>query len=267
VPIDGYQPLAPAPGTARWVAVTMQYAMVSDGVSAQQMRVRADRRPVELHWTEMNYILELDASYNILGGEWIRNQSFAWGEDNKAAHPDFLWMAIKPSAGADDTDVADGDNPYLNYQQIKSLIRCANDVRTCTPQNTPPPADPGSVQPSAPASCARWMVTAAGGLIAKCGVGPGSVPLQNLSRPGEVASSWMRNPQYGDVLELADEVLFDGTYERRKLLGVGWFEPGGDFHSWSFGDAAAARGCSAGVFVASGRPDAAESYLSCHEPR
>ena len=71
--------------------------LVSDGVSVSAMRKRADKRGDPAHDHEMNYILELSRDGKILGGEWTKDPTYAWGDDSKKAHPDFLWAAIKPA--------------------------------------------------------------------------------------------------------------------------------------------------------------------------
>ncbi|KAJ3087479.1 hypothetical protein HK102_011008 [Quaeritorhiza haematococci] len=57
---------------------------------------------------QYEYLLELDGSGSIIGGEWVG--------DSKTNHPDFLWFPLnRPS---DDTTVAGG----ITYRNVKSLI-------------------------------------------------------------------------------------------------------------------------------------------------
>lgn len=54
------------------------------------------------------YLLELDSSKNILGGEWVGN--------SKDDHPDFLWFATAKPADSTVTSVG------LSYQNVRSLL-------------------------------------------------------------------------------------------------------------------------------------------------
>ncbi|RMH44993.1 MAG: hypothetical protein D6689_01000 [Deltaproteobacteria bacterium] len=131
----------------RFVRVKMRYWMVSDGVSSYKMRLRADQRNVAPHEVELNYVLELDDSGKILGGEWIKNPETTWGEDNKKLHPDFMWMAVNHKGWGEQADDTGGndDNPYISYTIVKQILRCANDAATCAPAggDTPPPPPAG----------------------------------------------------------------------------------------------------------------------------
>ena len=64
------------------------------------------------------YILELDARGDIIGGEWI-------GE-SKTKHPDFLWYSYSNSPYLQqDDDLWDGDNPHIRYSHFKQLLTLA----------------------------------------------------------------------------------------------------------------------------------------------
>lgn len=119
----------------KFVRIKMNYSMVSDGVSDSKMLLRADQRNVSKHVTELNYVLELNASDEIIGGEWTKDPSTTWGDDSKKLHPDFYWAAVNPvgyGESADDTGGSD-DNPHIAYPLVKSLLTCANDASTCAP--------------------------------------------------------------------------------------------------------------------------------------
>jgi hypothetical protein len=114
--------------------VQLAYWMVSDSVGPTELLHRADTRTVEPVRVELNYVLELDASNRILGGEWIQDP-VAVGENNKELHPDFIWMAIDHRGAGEATDDTGGDddNPFISYDRAHALLQCANDATTCAP--------------------------------------------------------------------------------------------------------------------------------------
>lgn len=119
----------------RFRRIKLAYWMISDSVPANELTRRADTRDVDPVRVELNYILELDNNDRILGGEWIQDPTFAWGENNKELHPDFMWMALDPQGpgeAADDTGGND-DNPFINYNRVRMILQCANDATTCAP--------------------------------------------------------------------------------------------------------------------------------------
>jgi hypothetical protein len=118
--------------------VRLAYFMVSDGVPAHQLFTRADQRNISLSRHELNYVLELDASGQVLGGEWIAHPTFTWN-DSKSLHPDFMWMGTSHrGAGESDDDLGgSGDNPYVAYSKARALLLCANDPQTCAPPDEP----------------------------------------------------------------------------------------------------------------------------------
>lgn len=124
-------------GAVSFQRVELSYSMISDGVPAQELLVRADQRDVDPHWVELNYVLELDAEGRILGGEWIEDP-VASGPDNRELHPDFAWMAVDAvgwGEGSDDTG-GDSDNPYVALSKARALLRCANEPSSCAPEDT-----------------------------------------------------------------------------------------------------------------------------------
>ncbi|ETL94822.1 hypothetical protein L917_07303 [Phytophthora nicotianae] len=63
---------------------------------------------------DYEYLLELDANYNIIGGEWIGQ--------SKEDHPDFLWF---PTAKPDANAVASTGLSYANVQELlKMSLSC-----------------------------------------------------------------------------------------------------------------------------------------------
>lgn len=123
------------PAAARFRRIKLEYRMISDSVGPEELLRRADTRDIDPVHVQLNYVLELDANDRILGGEWIDDPTFTWGEDSKQLHPDFMWMALDhqgPGEGADDTG-GDDDNPFVSYNRARALLQCANDPTTCAP--------------------------------------------------------------------------------------------------------------------------------------
>lgn len=122
----------------RFVQVTMTYSMISDGVPVNELLVRADLRAVDPMRVELNYVLELGADDEILGGEWIEDPTVSWGPNSKELHPDFIWMAVDSTGwgeGSDDLG-GDSDNPYVAYSQARALLQCANEPESCAPEGS-----------------------------------------------------------------------------------------------------------------------------------
>jgi hypothetical protein len=122
----------------KFVAVTLKYWMVSDGVGDSEMVKQAFARGTAPHEHELNYILELDDAGKILGGEWSKNPTVTWGQDSKELHPDFFWMAVENrGAGEDNDDMGgDDDNPFVSYKKARALLDCSNDPTTCQKPGT-----------------------------------------------------------------------------------------------------------------------------------
>ncbi len=119
----------------RFRRIKLAYHMISDSVGPEELMRRADTRDIAPVRVELNYVLELDANNRILGGEWIDDPTFSWGEDSKQLHPDFMWMALDhqgPGENADDTGGED-DNPFISFARARMLLQCANDATTCAP--------------------------------------------------------------------------------------------------------------------------------------
>ena len=131
----------------RFVRVRMSYWMVSDSVKGEAMLLYAHDRPIDPHQVELNYVLELDADGNILGGEWLDDPSTDGGPDNQRLHPDFFWMASGHAGYGENGDDlgGDDDNPYIAYSKVKALLNCANDPATCSgaPITDPEPIGTG----------------------------------------------------------------------------------------------------------------------------
>jgi subtilisin-like proprotein convertase family protein len=72
-----------------------------------------------------DYILELDAAGDIIGGEWIGN--------SKTNHADFIWYSFSPDSTNSD-DRYDGDNPHLRFGIFKQILTLAQ--RPATPPPT-----------------------------------------------------------------------------------------------------------------------------------
>jgi hypothetical protein len=122
----------------KFVAVKLKYWMVSDGVADSEMLQNAFARGTAPKETELNYVLELDDTGKILGGEWSKDPAYSWSQDNKELHPDFIWMGVENrGAGEDDDDMGgDDDNPYVSYKKARALLDCANDPATCQKPGT-----------------------------------------------------------------------------------------------------------------------------------
>ncbi|MCH9683112.1 MAG: hypothetical protein K0V04_16885 [Deltaproteobacteria bacterium] len=125
---------------ASFQRVRLNYSMISDGVPENELLKRADTRDVDPHWVELNYVLEIDGSGRIIGGEWIDDPTTAGGPNNQELHPDFAWMAVDAvgwGEGSDDTG-GDNDNPYIALSKARALLQCANEPDSCAP---PPVGD------------------------------------------------------------------------------------------------------------------------------
>ncbi|GLE02711.1 hypothetical protein PINS_up011566 [Pythium insidiosum] len=73
---------------------------------------------------EYEYFLELDAQYNVIGGEWL-------GE-SRYEHPDFLWL---PTGRPNDNAVtAIG----LSYKEVRALVQASSTCQTPAPATTQP---------------------------------------------------------------------------------------------------------------------------------
>jgi hypothetical protein len=116
--------------------VDMRFHMISDGVPASQLGLRADQRGIDPVPVDLHYVLELDANGRILGGEWIESPTAF--VNSKELHPDFVWMAIDHRGAGENADDLGGtnDNPYVAYSQVRSILLCANDPDTCAPAGT-----------------------------------------------------------------------------------------------------------------------------------
>ncbi|MBI4702377.1 MAG: hypothetical protein HY744_14745 [Deltaproteobacteria bacterium] len=129
------------PDARKFVKVQLRYWMVSDGVDDSAMAKRADQRGVAPHETGLEYILELSAADEIIGGEWLKVPEYSWSSEKKDLHPDFFWMAVKVQGWGEDADDlgGDDDNPLVAYSKVKALLACANDAKTCAPKEVQPP--------------------------------------------------------------------------------------------------------------------------------
>ncbi|DAZ98163.1 TPA: hypothetical protein N0F65_005629 [Lagenidium giganteum] len=93
------------------------------------------------HTATYDYVLELDANDNIIGGEWLGG--------SQEQHPDFLWFATgKPAA---DAQTSFG----LSYKDVRQLldesVACGGSVTTA-PTTAPPTAGPTSGPSTAPST-------------------------------------------------------------------------------------------------------------------
>lgn len=116
--------------------VNLRFHMISDGVPASQLGLRADLRNIQPVPVDLHYVLELDASGRILGGEWTEAPTAF--VNSKELHPDFVWMAIDHRGAGENADDlgGDDDNPYVSYSQVRNILLCANDPETCAPAGT-----------------------------------------------------------------------------------------------------------------------------------
>lgn len=71
-----------------------------------------------------DYILELDASGAIIGGEWVGR--------SKTSHPDFLWYSLAADQARSTDDLGDADNPSIRYSVFKQILMLAQTTRTPT---------------------------------------------------------------------------------------------------------------------------------------
>jgi len=78
---------------------------------------------------EYEYVLELDASGNIDGGEWTGV--------SKTRHPDFLWYSFSNSAyPVSSDDLEDRDNTAIRYTTFKEILTLAQMSQPPPPANT-----------------------------------------------------------------------------------------------------------------------------------
>ncbi|RLN87120.1 hypothetical protein BBJ28_00015532 [Nothophytophthora sp. Chile5] len=92
---------------------------------------------------DYEYVLELDANYAIIGGEWVGG--------SMTDHPDFLWFPTgKPAASA----VTSAGMSYANVQELlKMSVACSSSTTAPTPTPTStqtPTPTPTSTQASTP---------------------------------------------------------------------------------------------------------------------
>jgi hypothetical protein len=73
-----------------------------------------------------DYILELDAGGEILGGEWIGS--------SKTSHPDFLWLPTR----------ARGGNPHVSLDKVRMLVKQSLDPEPTPEPDSGPAPEPDS---------------------------------------------------------------------------------------------------------------------------
>ncbi len=99
-------PFNPAAKKFRSVAMTLTHTdAFKDEIMTSQ--VAAAKRFQALSY---NYILELDTSGTIIGGEWV--------SASQKDHPDFVWVALEPVHG---DGTAYSSNPNLEVQEVLKL--------------------------------------------------------------------------------------------------------------------------------------------------
>ena len=78
--------------------------------------------------TMFQYVLEVDASGNVIGGEWH--------QQNQATHPDFIWIPLETKPG---NGTSDEGNPYIDPDEV--LQMWAESRGLTSPDAEPPPYD------------------------------------------------------------------------------------------------------------------------------
>ncbi|MBF0315968.1 MAG: hypothetical protein HQK52_21285 [Oligoflexia bacterium] len=73
-----------APATVKEVTVEMRVDWVAEVGASDQAYSGTEKEKESIAFSNYNYVLELDASGNIIGGRWLGN--------SKKEHPDFIWM-------------------------------------------------------------------------------------------------------------------------------------------------------------------------------
>ena len=103
-PTDGvYVDLFDSPEAVRWVYVDMDSHYVTESSNTTE----GPLTPNIGNWTRQDhyeYILEINAAGDIVGGEWLP----AYYD----AHPDFLWLPIRQRSG----------NPNMSFSKVKHIL-------------------------------------------------------------------------------------------------------------------------------------------------
>jgi subtilisin-like proprotein convertase family protein len=95
------------------VRTTVRYVTESDASTEPML----DRIDSYTRSDTYDYVLELDGNGTIIGGEWINY--------SRDTHPDFLWLPLAASSGA---------NPYMSMDKVRMLVELAT--------RTQPPVEP-----------------------------------------------------------------------------------------------------------------------------
>jgi len=128
---DALSKVSPRPGTGVWpfnpqaskfFEVIMQVKYTKEG-QTEILSQTLDNDP-----TVYRYVLELDVSGNIVGGEWEL--------PSQGNHPDFLWIPLEPKAGDGNAEFA---NPHIDPDEVLQMWAESRGLKS--PEEEPPPYD------------------------------------------------------------------------------------------------------------------------------
>ncbi len=106
-----------SPEAVRWIYVDMHshYVTESSNTTEGPLTPQIETYTRRDHY---EYILELNADGDIVGGEWLPNYY--------NAHPDFLWLPIRQRSG----------NPSISFAKVKHLLDLSTKTDEPTPDDT-----------------------------------------------------------------------------------------------------------------------------------
>jgi hypothetical protein len=162
-----------------WSYFKTQVQYISEASSSTDGNL-STRIDTYTHNDTYEYILELDAAGNIIGGEWVGS--------SRMAHPDFVWLPL----GAGTTSVAGGAITYANVKAI---------VDESVKDNSTPPAstteetvnESGKLAKNEEKKLGPYKVAAGGKLVAET-TGTGDVDLYVKKGTAPTTSSYDCRP-------------------------------------------------------------------------
>ncbi len=132
------------------------------------------------HTDHYEYILELDAAGDVIGGEWVGS--------SRTAHPDFVWLPLSASGAT----VANG---AISFANVKSIVD--ESVKTTTTPTTPSTeesvTETGTLAKNAEKKLGPYKVAAGGKLVAET-TGTGDVDLYVKKGAAPTTSSYDCRP-------------------------------------------------------------------------
>lgn len=98
----------------RFMYYQTSYSYINEALSLYPLGGETDEATLKQFTADipLEYILELDADGNIIGGEWLNG--------SKQQHPDFLWVPMNRPPGT--SNVA-----QINFDQVRALLKLSTD--------------------------------------------------------------------------------------------------------------------------------------------